>query len=87
MKKIKLLSERFLFILLYSCATQKNNFEGVDVIQTGLYNTYMVTYKDNTNQYLRYPENWDLIYMMDSSDVQNILKIDTLSFKQPIYNK
>ena len=83
MKKIKLLSVSLIFIVLYSCGTQKNRFEGVDVIQTGLYNTYMITYKDSTNQHLKFPENWDLIYMMDSSDVQNILKIDTLSFRQP----
>jgi len=70
---------------LTSCATEKSIELSDENNTPNFYNTYYITFKDGYNQMIKYPYDLNIMNMFDSTEINNIQKIDTVVYKSIEY--
>lgn len=87
MKKIVVLSSLVIFIgVLFSfqkpevsVIINKPIVSQTDtIVDSTLYNSYMIHYKNNQTQVLQYPSDWNVYDMLDRKLSKKVVRIDTL---------
>jgi|694.fasta_scaffold108838_7 hypothetical protein len=48
------------------------------LVDSTLYNSYLIHFKQGVTQVLQYPSDWDVNYMLGPKRMKNVVKIDTL---------